>query len=48
MAIDEATAERIQCGDKTESIGNVNEIMLRCDVNGLNHCKGDKHFALAI
>lgn len=33
MVIDKATEERIQCGDKTESVGDVNEIMLRCDVN---------------
>ncbi|KAG4071889.1 hypothetical protein HA402_006050 [Bradysia odoriphaga] len=32
MVIDNATADRIQCGEKTESVGDVNEIMLRCDV----------------
>lgn len=35
MVIDKATVERIQCGDKTESVGDVNDIMLHCDVNSL-------------
>ncbi|XP_037033085.1 ubiquitin-associated domain-containing protein 1-like [Bradysia coprophila] len=32
LVIDKATVDRIQCGEKTESVGDVNEIMLRCDV----------------
>lgn len=31
--IDKLTAERISCGERAQSVVDVNEIMLRCDVN---------------
>lgn len=33
--IDKLTVERIKCGEKAQSVVDVNEIMLRCDVNSI-------------
>lgn len=33
--IDKLTVERIPCGEKAQSVVDVNEIMLRCDVNSI-------------
>lgn len=42
--IDKLTVDRIKCGEKAQSVVDVNEIMLRCDVNSIK--VGEKNYKI--